>query len=644
MSEPVPMSVEQQTTPHTDQAEHLSSSTDSATSARTAQSTQPVHLPKPAQQAQHTPTPPSIDKPTRPKQHVQSEKPIEPDRYSQPVQPEQPAQSGNPKNQVDALNLAKSTTSSKPIDAPTYGTWSIVAAMAFAVVIRAAVGLHPYSGMYLTWLKSISHLSSPPLPHLTVFFHTFHFIHAGEHDPPMYGDYEAQRHWMEITLNVPIRDWYTNTADNDLSYWGLDYPPISAYASYLFGKFIQLVEPNAVRLHKSRGHESPRSRIAMRLTVIFADLVLFFPALLLLVRHVSLAISKKHDCHGDPTNHSFWKWRLIATLSFCLTAPAFILIDHAHFQYNNASLGLFALSLFFFLKWKEAIGASLFCCSIFFKHMSLYYAPAMFSYLVAQVARLLRIGHLSGSIRWTSKIILSIAVTSIVTFAPWVWEKERIFDVFGRLFPVGRGLYEDKVANVWCSISIFIKLKNLLPPDRLLSFCATVTLLATLPFCVAVFLKPSAVRLLLASSGCSLAAFLFSYQVHEKQILIPLLPFSILFYMFPLHTSWMSMSATYSLFPLLLREGSVVPYFATMLVHLATIFGFYPAERISDDIKAWRIPAFLSTCVGATFNFLLVFASAPSRIPDIFVLLNSMYACFHFCLLYLSLINLSFES
>jgi len=24
----------------------------------------------------------------------------------------------------------------------------------------------------------------------------------------MFGDYEAQRHWMELTLSLPARDWY----------------------------------------------------------------------------------------------------------------------------------------------------------------------------------------------------------------------------------------------------------------------------------------------------------------------------------------------------------------------------------------------------------------------------------------------------
>ncbi len=27
----------------------------------------------------------------------------------------------------------------------------------------------------------------------------------------MHGDYEAQRHWQEITINLPMTDWYNQT-------------------------------------------------------------------------------------------------------------------------------------------------------------------------------------------------------------------------------------------------------------------------------------------------------------------------------------------------------------------------------------------------------------------------------------------------
>ncbi len=31
--------------------------------------------------------------------------------------------------------------------------------------------------------------------------------YSGKAKPPLYGDYEAQRHWMEITVNLPIHEW-----------------------------------------------------------------------------------------------------------------------------------------------------------------------------------------------------------------------------------------------------------------------------------------------------------------------------------------------------------------------------------------------------------------------------------------------------
>jgi alpha-1,3-glucosyltransferase len=56
-------------------------------------------------------------------------------------------------------------------------------------------------------------------------------LHTGQGISPMFGDYEAQRHWMELTIHLPLREWYTH----DLPYWGLDYPPLTAYVSWICG-------------------------------------------------------------------------------------------------------------------------------------------------------------------------------------------------------------------------------------------------------------------------------------------------------------------------------------------------------------------------------------------------------------------------
>jgi len=32
--------------------------------------------------------------------------------------------------------------------------------------------------------------------------------YSGANHPPKYGDFEAQRHWMEVTINSPPSSWY----------------------------------------------------------------------------------------------------------------------------------------------------------------------------------------------------------------------------------------------------------------------------------------------------------------------------------------------------------------------------------------------------------------------------------------------------
>ena len=83
-------------------------------------------------------------------------------------------------------------------------------------------------------------------------------LFLGEHTPPLFGDYEAQRHWMEITVHTPVIDWYRETPTNPLQYWGLDYPPLTAYQSLLHGWVLHYLDPEAVALETSRGYETAK--------------------------------------------------------------------------------------------------------------------------------------------------------------------------------------------------------------------------------------------------------------------------------------------------------------------------------------------------------------------------------------------------
>lgn len=52
---------------------------------------------------------------------------------------------------------------------------------------------------------------------------------------------------------------YRNTTDNDLLYWGLDYPPLTAFHEWLMGSTVQRIYPEMIALHTSRGLETDTS-------------------------------------------------------------------------------------------------------------------------------------------------------------------------------------------------------------------------------------------------------------------------------------------------------------------------------------------------------------------------------------------------
>lgn len=71
--------------------------------------------------------------------------------------------------------------------------------------------------------------------------------HSGKGFPPLFGDFEAQRHWMELTVALPSSQWYSY----DLKYWGLDYPPLTALHSYAIGLVGTKVVPESFEVCSS---------------------------------------------------------------------------------------------------------------------------------------------------------------------------------------------------------------------------------------------------------------------------------------------------------------------------------------------------------------------------------------------------------
>ena len=153
-----------------------------------------------------------------------------------------------------------------------------------------------------------------------------------------YGDYEAQRHWMEMAAHLPMKEWYTY----DVDYWGLDYPPITMYQSQLHAWMMAFFAEDghhALEKDTSRGYESAPSKRIMRLTAVCSEAVLLWPALvaaaLMRAAYGTDPPGEKEAVHGRKLLP-----RGEAVLATCVMQPVMLLIDHGHFQYNSASLGL----------------------------------------------------------------------------------------------------------------------------------------------------------------------------------------------------------------------------------------------------------------------------------------------------------------
>ncbi|XP_067893429.1 dolichyl pyrophosphate Man9GlcNAc2 alpha-1,3-glucosyltransferase isoform X2 [Heterodontus francisci] len=362
--------------------------------------------------------------------------------------------------------------------------WSLITIiLAVSLMVRWAVSLNSYSG-------------------------------AGK--PPMFGDYEAQRHWQEITFNLPIQQWYFNTSSNNLKYWGLDYPPLTAYHSLICAYVAKSINPEWIALRTSRGYESLGHKLFMRATVFVADLAVYIPAILCYIHHCEGSESKK-----------------------------------------------------------------------------------------------------------------------------------------------------DKVGNVWCSLSVILKVKKLWSPLTQLWLSFGATLLTLLPTCIKLTINPTLKGFKLALVNCSLSFFLFSFQVHEKSILLAALPVLLLLHEIPFMATWFLLVSTFSMFPLLLKDGLLLPYTVTTLAFLLVTTKLLSAfERVSlkdlqleplfqgvrQYIPHFTIPPhlakfsfLLSVIAMATLSLMSAMLVPPPQLPDLFPVLVSLFSCIHFLifLMYFNILHLS---
>jgi len=213
-----------------------------------------------------------------------------------------------------------------------------------------------------------------------------------------------------------------------------------------------------------------------------------------------------------------------------------------------------------------------------------------------------------------------------------------------RLFPVDRGVFEDKVGNFWYAAQVFLRARDVLGRDALVAGAAGMTFVAAFPTqafrCLRLVWPSTRKRrtsttdaaqdsFLLALHTSALAFFLFSYHVHEKAILLPLAP--LLALKDSRHTAYValfSLVAAFSIFPLLCFEGLRTAYAAVVALHLLLLrrlfFGDDDDENDDDGKKkknAAGAPgpsSFLAVAAAGLLHVLPIILPPPGRFPDLY--------------------------
>ncbi|GAA5887754.1 hypothetical protein JCM16303_005068 [Sporobolomyces ruberrimus] len=394
-------------------------------------------------------------------------------------------------------------------------------------------------------------------------------------------DFEVHRNWLAITHSLPLSQWYYDTT----SEWTLDYPPFFAYFERLLSIFAYVVDPKIVQLDKL-GYEAPTAIAFQRATVVLSELVLV-SAVLYWARK-----SRKPD--------STTAFAIAASLLF---HPGLIIVDHIHFQYNGFLLGILLWSLIAAQENNLYVCAVLFGTLLNFKHIFIYLAPPFLVFLFRrhcfppggrfQLDRLVELG------------LIVVAVCAL-SFGPFVLVggPSQLQQIISRLFPFQRGLNHAYWAgNVWALVSaadrVLVKylvsrgvpiasealtsssrgligsttfgvLPNISPTTTF-----TLTFVFILAYLVKLWFNPTYKKFLESVVLSAMTSFLWGWHVHEKAVLLFLVPLSLIstdsdnhFRAFRIAT----VAGVCGLFPLLIKSAETPIKLIVSVVWFALVF------------------------------------------------------------------------
>ena len=407
----------------------------------------------------------------------------------------------------------------------------------------------------------------------------------------------------------------------------------------------------------------------MRATVLVSEYLSYIPAAIILNRTMA-------------SLRGVSKWESTIALVAILMQPSTILIDYAHFQYNTVMLGFVLASMASIMAGRHLWACVFFVASLCFKQMALYYAPAIAAYLlgicIAQHLNLFRLIAIAaitllsfaaifaplvlGSVYDAHRGItptpdIETELPPLLSSLPFSPNPKAIYypailqlaQSIHRMFPFARGIFEDKVANFWCALHTIHKLTPY-PKHMIQQISLLITIVSILPASMMITSFPRRELLPWAMASSAWGFFLCSFQVHEKSVLLPLLPMTILLggdgglgHEMRAWIGWANMLGVWTMFPLLKRDELRVPY-AVLSLLWAYLLGLPPTDwslYLGQQPKSGGLtPATRVLHMGFYATMLVwhgleAFVKTPEGKPDLWVVLNVLIGAAGFGICYL---------
>ncbi|XP_044727314.1 probable dolichyl pyrophosphate Glc1Man9GlcNAc2 alpha-1,3-glucosyltransferase [Chrysoperla carnea] len=410
-------------------------------------------------------------------------------------------------------------------------------------------------------------------------------------------DFEVHRNWLAITHSLPVNKWYFEQT----SEWTLDYPPLFAWFEFLLSHIAKYFDPEMLKI-SNLNYASYNTILFQRLSVIFTDFVYALGCC-----RCSRSFGKTFQYRNELFLILFGNIGLL-------------MVDHIHFQYNGIMFGILLLSIANMIENQYRMSAFWFAILLCMKHIYAYIAPVYIIYLLRHYC--FTENNKDGRVKWKSFSLLrlfnlGVIVLTVVyfTFAPFY---NHIPQVFSRLFPFKRGLCHAYWApNFWAlynfldkfAVILYGKVGMKIPTNNtsavmtgglvqeyshiiLPTITPLITFLLTffimLPILIKLWILPKhfkALHFVRAIVLCAAVSFLFGWHVHEKAILLLIIPFSIVAVNYKDDGKLFLLLTTighYSLFPLLYPKNLLTIKVLLLLIY--TTFVYYTIRKIREPI------------------------------------------------------------